>query len=136
MPNVSFAFFALAALYGLGGMEWGSQMGSSGDHATLAGHAHLNLLGWVNMALMGTFYALVAGRYPRWLAWLNFVLTGLGAAAVATAMAYLFARGDKSFEPLVIAGSIASMAGMASFLAAIFLSWRNSVLAARTAPSG
>ena len=35
------------------GMLWGLQMAISGDHSAHPAHAHLNLLGWVSMALFG-----------------------------------------------------------------------------------
>ena len=40
------------------GMVWGIIMAASGDHATMPAHAHLNLLGWVSLFLMGIFYQL------------------------------------------------------------------------------
>ena len=135
MPRVSYAFFLASALFGLAGMYWGSVMGESGDHSMLAGHAHLNLIGWLGMAVMGTFYALSAGRYPGWLAWLNFVLTGFGALSLSVAMAYIVGRGDESFVPLVVAGSTTLMLGMACLIAAILLAWRSSARAPVSAES-
>jgi hypothetical protein len=126
MPRVSFAFFTVAAIYGLIGMVWGNQMGASGDHSTLAGHAHLNLLGWVSLSIMGGFYALTAGRTPAVLAWANLALSGLGAALMATAMVQLLAKQDQRFVPMVIAGDITSMLGMLLFLIAVLWAWRRS----------
>ena len=48
-------------------------MGATEDFTLAPAHAHLNLIGWVTMALYGTFYAL-APRAPQKLAltfWLN-----------------------------------------------------------------
>jgi hypothetical protein len=105
-------------------MDWGSEMGSSEDHSMLAGHAHLNVIGWLGMASFGTFYALAAGRYPVWLAWLTLALTAVGTVSLAVAMAYIVGRGDRSFVPLVIVGSSATMLGMVCFIASIVVAWR------------
>lgn len=82
MPRVSSAFFTVAALCGLSGMIWGSYMGATHDHAMMPAHAHLNLLGWVTLSIMGGYYAL-PGNEPRVLAWVNFVLSALGAILTA-----------------------------------------------------
>ena len=124
MPRVSYAFFAFAALCGLIGTIWGSRMGETGDHSTFAAHAHLNLLGWLGMAVMGGFYALTAGRVPGWLAWTNFALAAIGATSLAVAMVYIFAAGDDRFVPLVIVGSVGPILAMVSFLGAVLVAWR------------
>lgn len=82
MPRVSSAFFTVATLCGLSGMIWGSYMGATHDHAMMPAHAHLNLLGWVTLSIMGGYYAL-PGNQPRVLAWVNFVLSALGAILMA-----------------------------------------------------
>ena len=58
MPRVSLWFFAVAPIYVLIGMGFGIFMGASQDFTLAPAHAHLNLIGWVTMALYGTFYAL------------------------------------------------------------------------------
>jgi hypothetical protein len=126
MPRVSYAFFSFAALCGLIGTIWGEHMGRTDNHATFVGHAHLNLVGWVSMAVMGGFYALAAGTYPRWLAWTNFVLQALAAVCLAIAMVYLMAFVDRRFIPLAIIGSASAIFSMVAFLAAVLVSWRNS----------
>jgi len=124
MPRVSFAFFTLAALYGLVGMAWGARMGESGDHSALAAHAHLNLLGWVSLSIMGGFYALAAGRTPALLAWANLVLSGLSGPLMAVSMVALMLRQDQRFVPIVIAGDITAVLGMVLFLLSILIAWR------------
>jgi cbb3-type cytochrome oxidase subunit 1 len=53
-------WFKLAALYFAVGVTLGVVMGASGDHTLRPVHAHINLLGWVSMALFG----LVGMAYP------------------------------------------------------------------------
>lgn len=48
--------FVTAVITMLTGMSWGIFMAISQDHSTMAAHAHLNLLGWVSLFLMGLFY--------------------------------------------------------------------------------
>lgn len=47
-----------AALYALVGMGFGIWMAASGNHLYSPAHAHLNLLGWVSIALFGAYYTL------------------------------------------------------------------------------
>jgi uncharacterized membrane protein len=55
MKASSFAFPA-AVLFAIAGMAWGMIMGISQDHSAMPAHAHLNLLGWVSLFLMGLYY--------------------------------------------------------------------------------
>ena len=48
----------MGALLLLGGMMLGEYMGANNDFTLAPLHAHINLLGWVTLALFGTFYAL------------------------------------------------------------------------------
>jgi len=125
MPRLSFMFFALAALCALVGMVWGMVMGASGDHAMLAAHAHLNLLGWVGLALMGTFHALAAGRVPSALGWTNLALSTAGAIALPIGLVLLAIGTGPRAVPLVIFGGASSTLGMAVFLSAVIVAWRN-----------
>ena len=95
MPRVSTAFFAVGVVYVLIGMLWGMDMGASGNHAALPAHAHLNLLGWVTMALYGTFYALARGQYSTRLAWTNFVLSNIGVIIMIPFLARLLLTGAR-----------------------------------------
>jgi hypothetical protein len=117
MPAVSKAFFTVGGLCGLVGMVWGAWMGASGNHASFPAHAHLNLLGWVSLAIMGGYYAIVRpdGRLP----WINFALSAGGAILMAPMLAYLLAdephRGP-TIGPLMMIPEVMVMAGMAVFL--------------------
>ena len=58
MKGISSAFFIVAVSAALGGMVWGIQMAATGDHVLSPAHGHLNLIGFVIMAVFGTYYAL------------------------------------------------------------------------------
>ena len=119
MPRVSAAFFAVAAVCLLLGMAWGMQMGGSEDFTMMPAHAHLNLLGWVTLALYGTFYALTANTLSPRLAWINFALSTLGTALMITFLALFLPARDASYIPGMIAGEVASVAGLLVFGVAV-----------------
>lgn len=50
--------FQAAVLFVIAGMIWGIQMAISQDHSAFPAHAHLNLLGWVSLFLIGFYYRL------------------------------------------------------------------------------
>ena len=127
--GVIFAFFGAAGLCGLSGMSWGAVMGASHDFSLAPAHAHLNLLGWVTLALMGSFYATAGSNAPPRLSWLNWLLSTVGAIGMPAALAALL-KGHPAAEPFVDAGAISALAGMATFLIAAVLSWRGGAGAA------
>lgn len=115
MPRVSSAFFLVAALCGLAGMAWGTHMGMSGDHSLSPAHAHLNLLGWVTLSIMGGFYALS----PRsgWLPWANLVLSATGAILMGVLLPQVL-TGKMSGKVMMAAEAPASL-GMLLFITAV-----------------
>ncbi|WP_269715169.1 hypothetical protein [Caulobacter sp. NIBR2454] len=123
MSRLSMAFFTAGALCGLIGMAWGVYMGATHDHTTFPAHAHLNLLGWVSLFLMGGFYALLGDRAPVKLGWVNFSLSTVGAIAMAPALALLL-KGNAGMEPIVGITSLIAFAGMIAFVIAVLSAWR------------
>ena len=115
MPRISSAFFLVAALCGLAGMAWGSHMGMSGDHSLSPAHAHLNLLGWVSLSIMGGFYALS----PRtgWLPWANLVLSSTGAILMGVLLPQVLT--GKMSGKVMMAAELPAILGMLLFIAAI-----------------
>lgn len=122
MPRLSLAFFSAGALFGLTGMGWGAVMGAKQDFTLAPAHAHLNLLGWVALSIMGAFYALAANRAPMKLGWINFALSTVGVLVLIPALA-LMLSGDKAATPLVQAGTMMVILGMLTFVAAILSLW-------------
>jgi hypothetical protein len=122
MPRLSLAFFSAGAVFGLAGMGWGVFMGAKEDFTLAPAHAHLNLLGWVALSLMGAFYALAGDRAPRRLGWINFALSSVGVLITIPALAK-FLTGDRTALPFMEAGESIVILGMASFLAAILSLW-------------
>lgn len=125
MPRVSLAFFTAAALCGLFGVGMGIVMGASQDFTLSPVHAHLNLVGWASLALMGVFYALTGTSR---LAWANFALSALGVAIFVPSLAVYL----QSHEPnlgLQI-GPLIVGAGWVVFVLAVLTRWLKPVAAA------
>jgi len=116
MPRVSAAFFLTGGLCVLAGMLWGIHMGASEDMATMPAHAHLNLLGWVTMALYGTFYALTAKTLSKRLAWTNYVLSLVGVAVLIPSLALFLIGRNPALIPVMGAGEILSVLALLVFL--------------------
>ena len=124
MRKLPLAFFTAGALCGTAGMVWGIMMASSENLAMAPAHAHLNLLGWATLSLMGTFYALLGDKAPCKLGWANFVLSFVGVIVTIPALAK-FLGGDRTIIPVLAAGSVTVLVGMLTFLATIVTAWRN-----------
>lgn len=123
MPRISYAFFTLAVLCAISGMLLGLRMGATEDFALQPVHAHLNLLGWASLALMGGFYALDRGA-PRKLAWVNFALSGTGGVLLPLGVALVVTGHTAQGMPLAIAGGSVALLGMLAFLIVVLSGWR------------
>jgi hypothetical protein len=123
MKRLPLAFFTTAALSALVGMGWSMVMTKSNDFTMAPAHAHLNLLGWATLAIMGGFYALAGERVPRAIGWINFALSSVAMVVSIPALARL-PGGDKSANPMVAGGSGLAFAGIAAFFIAVVVSWR------------
>ncbi len=121
MSKLALSFFATAALCALGGMVWGIIMAASNDHGMMPAHAHLNLMGWATLALMGTYYAL-SGKSGR-LGWINYGLSTVGVIVAIPSLALLLA-GNPAAEKGATAGSILALLGMAVFAFGVVNDWR------------
>lgn len=128
MSKISVAFFGAAVLYALAGMCLGIFMGTSGDHTLSPVHAHINLLGWATLALMGTFYGLAGAQTPPRLAWTNFVVSNLG-NLISLPLLALLLKGDTRVAPIMGAGEVLLVLGMLIFGVAILNVARKPALA-------
>ena len=121
MPRVSAAFFATGTLCVLIGMAWGMYMGSNEDFTLAQAHAHLNLVGWVTMALYGIFYALTRGTLSLGLAWTHYLVSTVGVALMIVGLTLFLAHGnDKTYLPIMIPGEALSTLGMLIFAVSVF----------------
>ena len=106
-------FIKLAVLYFALGVILGNYMGAKLDFSLSTVHAHINLLGWVSLALAGIVYTLypVAGR-SRLALW-HFWMANLTLPVMMIALA-LFMRGVQSVGPVL--GMTSAVMGAAVLL--------------------
>ena len=121
MPRLSLAFFTAAAFCGLGGVIMGTVMGATQDFTQSPVHAHLNLIGWASLAIMGAFYAL-AGDGGR-AGWVNFWLMVAGLALLTPGLAISLANGH-AVNAGMIAGPVFVVLGMLTFVGVVLSHWR------------
>ncbi len=107
--------FVVAALAALGGMGLGIVMGISQDFTLAPAHAHLNLLGWVTMAIYGLYHR-GAGRTGGFAGWTQVGSGALGAGLMAGGLGDYLSSGSDRAMPLVVAGSLLALTGMVLFL--------------------
>jgi hypothetical protein len=123
MSRLSLAFFATAAVFALGGMAWGVHMAMTKDFTMAPAHAHLNLLGWASLGVMGAFYGIAGDRANKRLGWLNYALSASAVVVMTPALALLLASGGKENLGVMIAPMLA-IGGMLVFLIDVLLMLR------------
>lgn len=106
-------FFASAAIFALIGMVWGVQMSATHDHTLAPAHGHLNLLGFVAMAIFGTYYALTPTAALSRLAKIHFAAAILTVIILAPGIAMAI---NNEGEALAQSGSILAILSMALFV--------------------
>ena len=113
MQGSAFRFYATAIVFVIIGMGWGIYMAASGDHLHAPAHAHLNLLGWVTMALFGIYYHLVPAAGASRLALIHYGVATLGVLLIAPGIVMAV---EGSGEGLAKAGAMLSLLSMLIFL--------------------
>lgn len=131
-PN---AFFMMAAVCIMVGTSWGLYMSVTHDFATAPAHAHLNLLGFVSLSIMGAFYATLGKTTPRWLIKTNFFLNSIGVVIMITGLWLLFTQRApiEKLIPLMMISEPMIILGFLSFFTAVVLSFRRKPDLAATA---
>lgn len=124
------AFFTTAAICGLGGMVWGAILGATQDFTTSPAHAHLNLLGWTSLGLMGLFYALFGDRVSSRLGWINWGLSTLGVVVMIPALGFYLTGRKGLTETGLMIGPVFAVLGMLVFLVSVLSAWRRPTVAA------
>ncbi|WP_430473095.1 hypothetical protein ACQ0MK_13705 [Thalassospira lucentensis] len=113
MNNLPRICWTTSAIIALAGMLWGLHMAISGDHSNFPAHAHLNLLGWVSLALYGTYYHL-AGITRLLIARLQVLLAIPGSIIMGVGIAIAHQTGAEELAKL---GSLMVIVSAALFVA-------------------
>lgn len=85
--RLSNRFLRLAVLFALFGVGMGYWMGATEQFTASPVHAHINLLGWVSMALYGLFYRVQASAARGWLPNVHFWVALIGLLIFMPALA-------------------------------------------------
>jgi hypothetical protein len=114
---IPLAFLALAATCLVAGVSLGLFMGARRDFSLGPVHGHLNLMGWVSLALYAFAWRAWPDLGPRWSARLHLALAGGGALVFPFGLA---AELSGKGAALLIPASLAWFAGALLFLALVF----------------
>ena len=119
--SLSIRFFITAALWGIVGMLLGIVMGAKQDFSMGPVHAHINLLGWVSLAIYGSVFRLypvmINGRLPG----LIFYLANLGLLIMAPSLAMVLKNKTIALPTLVLSEFMV-FAALVLFLVVL---WKN-----------
>jgi cbb3-type cytochrome oxidase subunit 1 len=126
--NAGLTWLRLATIYFALAVGLGIAMGIAGDHRLFPVHAHLNLLGWVSMALIGLIYRSFPEAGRNRLARTQFWLHNLALPVMMTTLA-LKLLGNAEIEPVLAASSLV-------VAVAVVLFTLNLLLHARPQPLG
>ena len=121
MTDLSRRFLVVAVGCAMTGMAAGIAMAASHDFVLMPAHAHLNLLGWVTMALYGLYYRGDPIAAASRMALVQFWCATVGVALMVGALA-AYLSGQSAAEPLIGVGSVLVVVAMALFGAVIFRS--------------
>ena len=118
MRGVALGFMGAAVLSALLGMLWGIQMAATHDHLLSPAHGHLNLVGWVSLAVFALYYHAVPVAAGSGLARLHLGVAVVGVALLVPGIALAILEVT---EGLAIAGSFVTLASMLVFAVVL---WR------------
>jgi drug/metabolite transporter (DMT)-like permease len=111
--------FKGAVLCVIAGMAWGLHMAITDNHSAFPAHAHLNLVGWVSLFLIGIYYrlhpALERARSAHLQVWSWLVGTVVMAIGVG-----LVHTGTAAGDPLAAGGSLIVFASALLFAWLLF----------------
>lgn len=117
--KVGKAYLKIATVYFTIGVLAGLTMGIIHDFRFASVHAHVNLLGWVTMALFGIIYHLYPNAANSKLAKTQFWLHNIGVPVMLGGIS-LQVLGVSAALPPTIIGSIAVVVGVILFMVNVF----------------
>ncbi|MDB4867586.1 MAG: cytochrome-c oxidase [Cohnella sp.] len=113
-------FIKVAVIYFLIGTVWGLVMGATQHMEYMSAHAHINLLGWASLAIIGVIYRVFPQAGEAKLAKIQFWLHNIGLPLLVISMV-LFANGDHgSGIPFAVLGGVLVIASVIVFTVNLF----------------
>jgi len=116
-------FVKIAVVYLLVGISLGLVMGMTQRFTLAPVHAHINLLGWASLALVGVIYHLYPDAAKTRLARVHFWLHNIGLPLLMVGLA-LMLTGHPAFDPLVAIGSVTVVVALFVFAVNLFRNTR------------
>jgi hypothetical protein len=116
--------FCSAVCLGIIGMVIGIIMAASGNHSVYPAHAHLNLIGWVSLFLIGIFYRFHPALDTSRVALIHVVVWIFGTIVLTCGIAAIF-LGRSELEPVAITGSLIVLGAMLMFAFLVFRAERS-----------
>jgi cbb3-type cytochrome oxidase subunit 1 len=113
-------FLKIAVVYLIAGVLLGLEMGMRQNFALAPVHAHVNLLGWATLALVGTIYHLYPEAAQTRLARIHFWLHNLALPVFMVSLARLL-TGDESMNPVIGISATAVVVSLIVFAANVFI---------------
>jgi len=121
---MSVRLFKIAVVYLLAGASMGLVMGITRQFQFAAVHAHVNLLGWVSLALAGVIYDIYPEAAETRLAHWHFWLHNLGLPVFMVSL-FLLLAGNASAATGVAIGATVTLLGIAAFVINLMLTLRS-----------
>jgi hypothetical protein len=102
-------------------MTIGIAMAASGNHSVFPAHAHLNLLGWVSLFLIGIFYRFHPALDASRIALVHVTIWIVGTIVLTCGVAAIY-LGRPDLEFIAIIGSLTVLGAMLLFAYLVFRS--------------
>ena len=113
----------IAALYLAIGVTMGIVMGITHQFALAPVHAHINLLGWATLAIMGVVYHVYPAAGATRLARIHFWIHNAALPVFMVGLGFAL-TGHEAFLPVAIGGALAVFLGIVVFVVNIWLTVR------------
>jgi hypothetical protein len=120
MKDLAGLHFRLAVLYALCAFALGNVMGARHDFSLQTVHAHLNLLGWVSVALYGVYLRLHPAAAATRLARVHFFLAHAGFLCMILGLVLIYTGSPEDGTPFAAFGGALSFLAMALFALVVF----------------
>ena len=112
---MSKTFLKISVVYFMIGISFGLYMSLTHVFTLTSVHVHINLLGWMSLALIGIFYHLYPDLEKTGLAKAHFWLHNIGLPVMMIAIALAILGVGNVFFPIATAGGAATLIGIFCF---------------------
>ncbi|MGE5171713.1 MAG: hypothetical protein ACM3JC_15225 [Rudaea sp.] len=120
---MSIRLIRIAAVYLAIGVTMGIVMGITHQFSLAPVHAHVNLLGWASLGIMGVIYRVYPAAAETRLARAHFWVHNTALPIFMVALAFAL-TGHEAFLPVAIVGALAVAIGILLFAANVWLTLR------------